>query len=591
MANNSILIQGLIELHLAGKGGDEAVSSMKQIIAQANQVEKEIGQVGAQAKKTDESIVGMAKSLYTYFAASQITSFLRDSYLGFAKTERQALATENQIKSLGQAAQGAGFRDFISQLSDTSGILDDDLVPAFQRALLAFKDYAVAQEVVSKAARFAAAGIGDVQSNTEAMARFFNTGAARSLVQFGVNVKGGETAVLGLTEGFRLLDEQLGKQPQAFSDAQRRIEAIKNAYDTATDTLAKFLDLAVRSTLFGGQDLPQTQQPETGPVYGPQQETALERSAREEQARRDKDANDKKVREELEAEQKIAEQRYEIERKTEDDILKLKIDSAEKWSTERYSLELEALKRQRDAEIKAAEEIGADVEKINEKFGVGVINMFKSYASARVQAARDVQDELDKIRDEDLEKEREANREKLKAELDRNDAEFAAYYDYVQDRIDLNKLEADTRQAQMDTLLGATQTFLATAFEDSKAAAIASAIINTAEGVTKALAQGGYFGIAMAAIVAATGAVQIAKIQSTTRGSNSSGGSVSVGGTTSQSRVSSVPSQLDTARGNHEARSGVVVNINGGVYTEKRALRKLSRDIAKAARGDAGMVR
>ena len=49
-----------------------------------------------------------------------------------------------------------------------------------------------------------------------------------------------------------------------------------------------------------------------------------------------------------------------------------------------------------------------------------------------------------------------------------------------------------------------------------KAAAIANAIINTAQGVTKALAQGGIFGPAMAGIIMATGAAQIALITAQT---------------------------------------------------------------------------
>lgn len=48
----------------------------------------------------------------------------------------------------------------------------------------------------------------------------------------------------------------------------------------------------------------------------------------------------------------------------------------------------------------------------------------------------------------------------------------------------------------------------------AKAAAIAEATINTAQAITKALAQGGFYGTAMAVIVGALGAVQIAKIAS-----------------------------------------------------------------------------
>lgn len=60
-------------------------------------------------------------------------------------------------------------------------------------------------------------------------------------------------------------------------------------------------------------------------------------------------------------------------------------------------------------------------------------------------------------------------------------------------------------------------------FEDNKAVAIAQAIINTAQGITAALAQWGAtpIGIALAAATAAAGAVQIATIKSTRPGSSS----------------------------------------------------------------------
>jgi hypothetical protein len=50
-------------------------------------------------------------------------------------------------------------------------------------------------------------------------------------------------------------------------------------------------------------------------------------------------------------------------------------------------------------------------------------------------------------------------------------------------------------------------------FELAKTAATATAIINTYEGATKALAQGGFFGFAMAAAVITSGMVQVANIQ------------------------------------------------------------------------------
>ncbi len=66
-------------------------------------------------------------------------------------------------------------------------------------------------------------------------------------------------------------------------------------------------------------------------------------------------------------------------------------------------------------------------------------------------------------------------------------------------------------------------------FEIMKIASTAEAIINTATGATKALAQGGWFGIAMAAAIVAAGMAQVATIQAQQFNAPSSGG-ISVGG-------------------------------------------------------------
>lgn len=81
------------------------------------------------------------------------------------------------------------------------------------------------------------------------------------------------------------------------------------------------------------------------------------------------------------------------------------------------------------------------------------------------------------------------------------------------------KLAKDLRDQQVQMALGAAAGLagaLDGLFGNTKAFAIAEAIINTAQAVTKALSQGGaILGPAMAAMVAATGAAQIAKIKKT----------------------------------------------------------------------------
>lgn len=83
---------------------------------------------------------------------------------------------------------------------------------------------------------------------------------------------------------------------------------------------------------------------------------------------------------------------------------------------------------------------------------------------------------------------------------------------------------AESQRALADTALGAFGRLtggLSQLFKDNKAIGLANAAINTAEGITKALAQGGIFGFVGAAGVAAAGAAQIAAILSAQPGSSS----------------------------------------------------------------------
>lgn len=110
---------------------------------------------------------------------------------------------------------------------------------------------------------------------------------------------------------------------------------------------------------------------------------------------------------------------------------------------------------------------------------------------------------------------------------------------------------------------------LANIFEGNKAFAVANAVINTAEGITKALAQGGMFGFIGAAAVAASGAAQVASILATQPGSASA---ATVGGgaaeTTEAAAATSAPSIYLELKGSRFSRAdveGLIKDINAAI--------------------------
>jgi len=110
---------------------------------------------------------------------------------------------------------------------------------------------------------------------------------------------------------------------------------------------------------------------------------------------------------------------------------------------------------------------------------------------------------------------------------------------------------------------------------------IAQAVMNTYEGATKALAQGGFFGIAMAATVIAAGLAQVAMIAAQQPNASGGGGarSVSSGGS-----ALSHPSNLSNATGNYNPGQNVnyTIIVQGNIVDQNRFARELVPAINRA---------
>lgn len=94
-----------------------------------------------------------------------------------------------------------------------------------------------------------------------------------------------------------------------------------------------------------------------------------------------------------------------------------------------------------------------------------------------------------------------------------------------------NELKTQNYRNFFGTLAGLQSSNIKELAAIGKAAAITQAIMNTYEGATKALAQGGIYGAAMAAVVVAQGMAQVAAIRSQQTPGFMTGGNFTVGGT------------------------------------------------------------
>jgi len=626
-SSNQILIQGLIELHMSGAGGKEAAAQIEKLVAQSKLAEKGVANVGTASVETAKQ-VGFLNSAFStlgatlagVFAAGAIANWLKESYLGFAQVERQALVVENQIKSLGQATEGANFRQFIAQLAQTSGILDDDLVPAFQHGLIAFRDFAATQEALTIAARFAAAGIGDVGSNMQALTTFFQSGMARALKPFISDVKGAADGTISWAEVLPQLQQSLEDLGKPLDDAQSRVRGLAENIDEFSDSAGKRLDeLIVKALRFGDvmaeatkilslskEQLAQAREAEAIAAdqaaqkfvddffAKPNDFEALNRVNTERQAARDKDASDKAAAEKVKAEAEALAKIKDLNESNAEALIREVMSEYAVGTEERYQLELALNEKLRAAALDNARKIGADTAAINALFDERNKAAFQDQLNATGPAPGSGGDDPETARTKQARKE--AN-ERL---------EIAADEIFQKKQLRDKELKWDEERAHqseaiiLDSASKATGLILEM-FGKHKAAAIGQLAIDTASAVMQVWADpsGGpwYVKLAKTVAIGAIAHQQLQQIQN----ASPYGGTVGGGGgappqvanaptgpaqqpANNPSFISPMsPSEAQAMAGASGSGSTIVVNIDKAFGNDK-AMTTLARDIQRRLR-------
>ena len=263
----------------------------------------------------------------------------------------------------------------------------------------------------------------------------------------------------------------------------------------------------------------------------------------------------------LKEDQERAKARMDLEQAT----LKAQIDAARDGSEEKMALELKYLDAQeREAKAKYANIKGAE-QKIEEQFQIARMALVRRYNEQafleELQRYKDLKDaeseyqravlegrvqDASNAYNRDIKGEFDAKRDARKLDYDnrerdlanaviketsvqgKSDADRAAAwkkYDtlrkanqqsYNNDVKNLNREEMKANEEKYITLTNMALSALGQIFGDNKGLAVASALVNTYEAATKALAEGGpYLGPILAALMVAAGMAQVQKIMDT----------------------------------------------------------------------------
>jgi hypothetical protein len=99
----------------------------------------------------DQATQKLGKTFAKVFGTIAVASFAKNAVNAFIESEKAAAKLRTTVKNLGLEFEQPGIEDYLKSLSLQFGIVDENLIPGFQRLLIVTKDVAQAQSLFETA--------------------------------------------------------------------------------------------------------------------------------------------------------------------------------------------------------------------------------------------------------------------------------------------------------------------------------------------------------------------------------------------------------------------------------------------------------
>ena len=213
---------------------------------------KAFKQAETATSKLEKSVAKLGKQLAGVFAASKLYAFSKNAVKAFAADEKAARSLALALANTGNAFAAIEVEKFIGDLQRATGVLDDDLRPAFRALLTATGDVKKSQDALALALDISAGTGKDLGAVSAALSRGF-LGQTTALSRLGAGLDkatlktGDMDVILGqLTEKFR------GQALAAAEGYSGAIAKLTVASNNAKEIIGK--DLLDAMQLIAGKD-------------------------------------------------------------------------------------------------------------------------------------------------------------------------------------------------------------------------------------------------------------------------------------------------------------------------------------------------
>ena len=208
---------------------------------------KEISAFDKQAQK-------LGKTFTKVFAAAALANFGRNAVNAFIESEKAAAKLRTTVSNLGLEFEQPGIEDYLKKLSLQFGIVDESLIPGFQRLLIVTKDVAKAQSLFETALNVSAGTGKDLTAVSTSLSKAY-LGDNAALGRLGVGLSKAQLKSASFLEVQRTLNVNFAGQAAAAVEGYAGSMAkLTVAVDESKEAIGKGLLDAI-AALSGSNDI------------------------------------------------------------------------------------------------------------------------------------------------------------------------------------------------------------------------------------------------------------------------------------------------------------------------------------------------
>ena len=198
----------------------------------------------------EKTVNKLAKQFAGLFATDKIIAFGKASLKAFEEDQKSAAMLANTMKNLGMEFATPVLESYISRLSKTAAVADDELRPAMQKLLTQTGDYVKAQELLNQAIEISRGSGVDLATVTQDLANAY-VGNTKGLKKYNLGLTQAELKTMSFIEiQKRLIDQFKGSNAAYLKTFAGQMSVLTVAAGEAKETIGKGLVDAL--ALIGG---------------------------------------------------------------------------------------------------------------------------------------------------------------------------------------------------------------------------------------------------------------------------------------------------------------------------------------------------